>query len=70
MKTAGRTAAERVPSRPSSQELLDAAAEFERENPALVEALRVFGISAAQYEKAVRAMNAAPTCTSASTNAV
>lgn len=53
----------------SSQELLDAGAKFEQENPALLEALRIFGMSTVQYDKAVRAMSAAPTCTTASTTA-
>lgn len=51
----------------TSQELLDAAEKFARENPALLEALRIFGMSTAQYEKAARAMNTARTCTTAST---
>jgi len=51
----------------SSQEVLDAAAKFAEDNVDLLEALRIFGMSTVQYEKAVRAMSAAPTCTTAST---
>lgn len=48
-------------------ELLEMIAAFERENPNLMEALRIFGISSAEYEEAIRALNFAPTHTSTST---
>ena len=47
--------------------LMEAAAQFEQEHPDLQEALRIFGISAAQYEVAIRALNPAPVRTAAST---
>ncbi len=40
---------------------------FEKENQALVEALRVFGISNAEYERAMLALTQTPVRTSAST---
>jgi hypothetical protein len=49
------------------QALMEAADRFAQEHPDLQEALRIFGISAAQYEIAVRALSPAPVCTTAST---
>ena len=51
----------------ANRELVDAAEKFAQENPAILEALRIFGMSTAQYEKAARAMSTARTCTTAST---
>lgn len=40
---------------------------FEKENVALVEALRLFGISNAEYERAMQALTHTPVVTGAST---
>ena len=40
---------------------------FEKDNEALVEALRLFGISNAEYERAMQALTNTPVCTGAST---
>ena len=40
---------------------------FQRESGALLEALRLFGISNAEYERAMRALSGFPTVTTAST---
>ena len=41
--------------------------EFTRENPGVVEALEVFGIAAAEYERAIRALYPSETYTGSST---
>ena len=60
---------DRIANSESGQEILDAGAKFEADNADLFEALRIFGMSNAQYENAVRALSAAPIVTTASTAA-
>jgi hypothetical protein len=42
---------------PPKVELDAAAEEFARDNPDIMEALRVFGIAASEYERAIRALH-------------
>ncbi len=43
-------------------------ADFQAKNPELVEAMRVFGISAAQYARAMASLTRVPTFTATSTD--
>jgi len=48
--------------------LIEMIATFERDHEDLVEALRIFGISNAEYEQALRALTSAPIQTGTSTH--
>jgi hypothetical protein len=43
-------------------------AEFQRDNSALLDAMRVFEVSNAEYERALQALTAAPSITATSTH--
>lgn len=51
----------------ATEQLLERISSFEEENKSIMEALRLFGISNAEYERAIRALTSPPTLTSAST---
>ncbi len=51
----------------AKERLLDRISSFKEENKSIMEALRLFGISNAEYERAMRALTFSPTLTSAST---